>query len=130
MGEFVSDVVVLLVVEDEPLILMAIQDALEMGGYAVIPATSGHDALAVLGSRHHEIAGMITDVRLGTGPDGWAVSRHARTLKPEIPVVYVTGDSAAEWPLYGVPKSIMVPKPYEAMQILTAVSTVLAPTAD
>lgn len=125
-----SDAVVLLVVEDEPLILFAIQDALETNGYAVIPAICGVDAMTALDSRHHEIAGMITDVGLGSGPDGWEVSRYARTLKPEIPVVYVTGDSVADWPAYGVPQSIMVPKPYEALHILTAVSTVLVPMTD
>lgn len=125
-----SDVVVLLVVEDEPLILVAIQDALETNGYAVIPAICGVDAMTALDGRHHEIAGMITDVRLGSGPDGWEVSRYARTLNPEIPVVYVTGDSVADWPAYGVPQSIMIPKPYEAAQMLTVISSVVIRTSD
>lgn len=123
-----ADAVVLLVVEDEPLILMATQDVLEVSGYTVIPATCGQDAITILDRHHREIAGMITDVRLGSGPNGWVVSQHARTLDPEIPVIYVTGDSAPDWPVFGVPRSIMVPKPYEAAHILTALSTVLTLT--
>jgi hypothetical protein len=53
------------------------------------------------------------------------VSRHARELKPDFPVIYVTGDSAADWPVNGVPNSILLQKPYAAAQILTAISSVL-----
>jgi CheY-like chemotaxis protein len=124
-GYFVIGAIVLLLVEDEPLILMAAQEALEAGGFTVVPAASGTEALVVLNSRHTEIAGVITDVRLGSGPDGWEVSRHARELKPDFPVIYVTGDSAADWPVNGVPNSILLQKPYAAAQILTAISSVL-----
>lgn len=123
-----SDGTLLLVVEDEPLILWTVQEMLEFGGYAVIPATCGSQAITILDSRHPEIAGVVTDVRLGVGPNGWEVSWRARELNPDIPVIYVSGDSAAEWPLHGVPKSIMVPKPYETTQILTAISSALLPS--
>lgn len=120
-----SDGSLLLVVEDEPLILWTVQEMLEIGGYAVLPAFSGSEAITILDGRHHEIAGVITDVRLGLGPNGWEVSWRARELQPDIPVIYVSGDNAAEWPLYSVPKSIMIPKPYETAQMLTTVSSVL-----
>ncbi|MBV1691837.1 response regulator [Novosphingobium sp. G106] len=119
------EVMVLLVVEDEPLILMAIQDALEASGYVVLPTTSGAEAITVLDNRHREIAGIITDVRLGSGPNGWQVSRRARELRPDIPVVYATGDSAPDWPAFGVPQSILVPKPYVPEQMLDAISAVM-----
>lgn len=117
--------VALLVVEDEPLILLAIQDALEDGGYTVITAGSGQEAMEILESRRNEISGMITDIRLGSGPDGWKLARHARELKPNMPVVYATGDSAHEWPSQGVPKSLLMQKPYAAAQAVSAISTLL-----
>ena len=120
-----SDAKVLLLVEDERLILWTLQEMLEFGGYVVIAATCGVDAITILDSRHPEIAGVVTDVRLGVGPNGWEVSWRARELQPDIPVVYASGDSAAEWPFYGVPKSIMVPKPYGTSQMLTAISSIL-----
>lgn len=123
------DAMMLLLVEDEPLILLGIQEALEAGGYTVVAVTSGADAISVLESRHPEIDGIITDVRLGAGPDGWEVSRHARELRPDMPVVYATGDSAPDWPVYGVPQSILVAKPYAPAEMLTAISSVLMRTA-
>jgi CheY-like chemotaxis protein len=62
-----SDAKVLLLVEDERLILWTPQEMLEFGGYVVIAATCGVDAITILDSRHPEIAGVVTDVRLGGG---------------------------------------------------------------
>lgn len=117
--------VVLLVVEDEPMILLAIQDALEDGGFTVITAASGEEALQILDSRTDEISGIITDIRLGSGQDGWEVARHARELKPSMAVVYATGDSAHQWAAQGVPKSLLMQKPYAAAQAVNAISTLL-----
>lgn len=120
-----TDEILVLVAEDEPLIQMAMQDALEDGGYAVVAAMSGTDAVDVLENRHHELSGFVTDIRLGSGPDGWQLACRARELKPEIAVVYVTGDSADHWPAKGVPKSIVIQKPFAEAQLVTAISTLL-----
>lgn len=117
--------VLLLVVEDEPLILLGIQDALEAGGYTVLAAGNGEEALELLTSRTDEISGLITDIRLGSGPDGWQVARHAREVKPNMAIVYATGDSAHEWASQGVPKSLLMQKPYAAAQAVSAISTLL-----
>jgi FixJ family two-component response regulator len=70
-------------------------------------------------------SGLVTDIRLGTGPDGWDVARTARERNPELPIVYMTGDSAIAWPSHGVPKSILLQKPIAAAQLVTAISTLL-----
>jgi hypothetical protein len=44
---------------------------------------------------------------------------------PEMPVVYATADSAHEWPAQGVPKSVVVQKPYASAQLVTAISALL-----
>jgi DNA-binding response OmpR family regulator len=60
-----------------------------------------------------------------SGLKGWDVARHARERNPQIAVVYVTGDSAAEWAAQGVPKSQLVPKPFAAAQLVAAVTALL-----
>jgi CheY-like chemotaxis protein len=120
--------VLLLLVEDEPLVLISTQDALEAGGYEVLTAADGHDAVRLLDDRYAELAGLVTDVRLGSGANGWDIARHARSLKPELPIVYTTGDSAAEWLVEGVPKSVLIQKPYADAQLITAISTLLVQT--
>jgi CheY-like chemotaxis protein len=116
---------VLLLVEDEPLILLSSQAALEDGGYVVVTAASGTEAMTVLEERKDDLFGLITDIRLGLGLNGWELARFARTIKPDLPVIYATGDSASEWSAEGVPRSIVVQKPYASAQIVTAISTLL-----
>jgi len=42
-----------------------------------------------------------------------------------MPVVYVSGDSAADWPVKGVPQSIMLSKPYAHAQLISALATLI-----
>lgn len=120
-----TDQIVLLLAEDEPLIQMTVQDTLEEGGYTVVSAANGVEVLNLLEERFEDLAGMITDIRLSSGPSGWDLARRARELKPEISIVYMTGDSASEWAANGVPKSIALQKPFAPAQMLTAISTLL-----
>ena len=111
-----------LIVEDEALIVMAMQDALEGGGFTVLLASNGTEAIALLNIHHKDIACLVTDIRLGSGPSGWEVARHARRLKLDIAIVYTSGDSVAQWPAEGLPNSVILQKPFADAQLLTAVS--------
>ena len=119
---------VILLVEDEDLVLMTVEAALRDAGYEVVPIRDGREALTLLEARIGDFGALVTDVRLGE-PDGWAVARRARELRPTFPVVYVTGDSAYEWAAQGVPQSLLVEKPFAPAQIVTAVSSLLIVTA-
>ena len=116
---------VVLLVEDEALVLMVAQEALEAGGYSVLIAEDGTDAMEILDGQADKLAGLVTDVRLGSGPDGWEIARHARELRSDLPIVYMTGDSAGDWSVHGVPNSVVVQKPYAPAQLVTAFSTLM-----
>ena len=115
----------LLLVEDEVVIRAVVEEALTDGGFEVATAGDGHEALALLEADATRFRGVISDIRLGSSPDGWEVGRRARELAPAIPVVYMSGDSASEWASKGVPNSIMVAKPFAMAQVLTAISNLL-----
>jgi len=116
---------IVLLVEDEPLVLLVAQDALEAGGYTVVPSQSASEALNVLDTRVAELSALVTDIRLPGGLDGWEIARHAREIRSDLPVVYTTSDSATDWPAKGLPNSVVVQKPYAPAQLLTAVSTLI-----
>lgn len=44
-----------------------------------------------------DIRAVVTDINLGSGSNGWQVARRARELRPEMPLLYVTGGNADEW---------------------------------
>jgi DNA-binding response OmpR family regulator len=116
---------IVLVVEDEPLIGLTVQDGLDEAGYDVRLMINAVDALHELESAAEVLSALVTDIRLQGGKDGWQVARRARELNPQLPVVYMSGDSAIEHTSQGVPQSIMVQKPFAAAQIVTAVSTLI-----
>jgi DNA-binding response OmpR family regulator len=115
----------LLLVEDEAAILNLLEDALIEAGYEVILAGDGRKALRELEADADRFRGIITDIRLGTGPSGWDIGHRARELSPHIQIVYLSGDSAHEWPSKGVPNSLMVSKPFAVAQVVTAISGLL-----
>lgn len=118
---------IIFVVEDEALIQELLVSTLKEAGYGVVVASSGSQALKVMeGEQAEAIRALVTDIRLGnSSPSGWDVARHARELHPELPVVYVTGDSAQDWTSQGVPNSVLITKPFAPAQVVTAVSQLL-----
>lgn len=102
-----------------------VEEVLEEAGFAVLATSDGEEALSVLNAEHKELAGLISDIRLGSGPNGWEVARHARELRPDLPVVYMTADSGGDWPINGVPKSVLIQKPFVSAQIVTAIANLI-----
>ncbi|MDG4900560.1 MULTISPECIES: response regulator [unclassified Mesorhizobium] len=115
----------ILVVEDEPLILLEIETALEEAGFTVLSSRNAEEALNALDAKPERFKALITDIRLGPGKSGWDLARLVREASPTMPVIYVSGDSAIHWPAEGVPNSIMIAKPFFMPQVITALATLL-----
>lgn len=116
---------ILLLVEDEPAIRALLNEALQDGGFDIMLAENGTKAIAIVEVQSDSFRGLITDIDLGPGPDGWEVARRARECNHDIPVVYMSGASAHDWASHGVPNSTMVAKPFAPAQIITAISALL-----
>ncbi|MER9003539.1 MULTISPECIES: response regulator [unclassified Mesorhizobium] len=112
-----------LIVEDETMILLDLESALEEAGFQVVGTRSAAEALAAFDPDPTKFKAVLTDIRLGPGQSGWEVARHLRRSNSTIPVV--SGDSAVHWGAEGVPNSIMITKPFFLPQIITAVSQLL-----
>ncbi|MEO6361136.1 MAG: response regulator [Sphingomicrobium sp.] len=115
----------ILLAEDDALIALNLQDALEEAGFAVHHVAVGEEALIALDERHTNFCGVVTDIRFGGDVSGWAIGRKAREHVPHLPVVYMSGDSAHEHTVEGVPESVMLQKPFASAQLVTAISTLL-----
>ena len=115
----------LLYVEDEVLIRIAVIDGLEEAGYSVAVAKSGAQALSLLAEHNAELRGLVTDINLGNGIDGWEVARTAREAIGGLPVVYVSAASQEEWTSRGVPGSVMIAKPFATAQVVVAISSLM-----
>ena len=113
-----------LIVEDDALIQLEVEAALHDGGYSTDTESSGEAAIRQL-ETNMDIRALITDINLVGERTGWDVARRAREIFSDIPVVYVTSASAEDWTSQGVPKSILIQKPFAPAQITTAISQLL-----
>lgn len=120
-----SDLVPVLVVDDEDLVRALLQATLEEGGFGVTLAPTVEGAIALLEAEGAAFSALVTDINLGAKLTGWDIAKRAREIMPDIPVVYTSGFADSEWTANGVPKSIMLSKPFAPAQLLTAVSQLL-----
>jgi CheY-like chemotaxis protein len=121
----VSDSFIVLVVEDDYGLHEMIEDALTDGGFEPAFAASGEEAVTLVKGRVASYHVLVTDIKLRGKLSGWEVARQARQIIPDLPVIYMTGAAAAEWTAEGVPKSILLEKPFAPAQLITAVAQLL-----
>jgi CheY-like chemotaxis protein len=122
----------LLYVEDEVLIQVEVIEGLEEAGYRVVAAKSGAEALSLLAKHNSELRGVVTDINLSSGMDGWEVARRAREANCYLHIVYVSAASKQKWWANGVPGSVMIAKPFPMAEVVVALSSLmlaLQPTA-
>ncbi len=116
---------VLLLVEDDSALQELLHTELVDAGFEITAADNGKKALAELAADAARFRAVITDIKLGRGPDGWQIGRRARELVPVMPVIYMSGDSATDWSSKGVPNSVMLAKPFAPVQLITELSRLI-----
>jgi len=79
-----------LLVEDEPAVADLTRRALEFGGYSVLVANNGTEALTILSDLRDPVDLLLTDVMM---PDmrGTVLAKRVLVLYPELPVMFVSG---------------------------------------
>ncbi|MDB5446918.1 MAG: CheY-like receiver [Phenylobacterium sp.] len=110
-----------LVVEDEPHICELLSDMLRADGFLPECVQRDEEAYAAL-HRSGAFACMIVDVNLGTGTTGYDVARFARRIDPQLPVIFVSGQtSPASFRAHSVPGSLFLAKPFTAGELMERV---------
>jgi CheY-like chemotaxis protein len=121
----VVDLIKVLVFEDDELVQATVEDALSEGGFETTTTASGEEAIALLQQNIAQYRAIVTDINLLGRLDGWELARAARGMDPSMPVIYMTGTNGEEWASKGVPKSVLLNKPFAPAQIVTAVAALL-----
>jgi DNA-binding NtrC family response regulator len=106
----------ILVVDDEKLIRWSVGERLQRGGYEVISAESGEEALEKLGAEAPDL--ILLDVRL-PGIDGLVTLQRALALHPDMAVLMMsahsTVDIAVEAMKHGAIDFLVKPFPFQAL---------------
>ena len=119
----VSELPLILVIEDEYAVQGFVEDALSEAGFATEIFSSAEEALTLYQSGKYKA--LVTDIRLRATWNGWDGARQVREREPHLPVIYMTGAAADEWAARGVPGSIVLSKPFAPAQLVTAVSQLI-----
>ena len=84
-----------LLVEDDLSLLDLLQETLTDAGHIVIVATDGRMALGLL-ELHPEVAAVVSDIVMPNGVSGVLLAREAQRLRPDLPVLLMSGHPPEE----------------------------------
>ena len=85
----------ILVVDDEPLVRLAIVDMLLDCGYRVFEAANGDEAIHLLDAGEARIDIVFSDIQMPGRHDGFAVSRWVHANRPGVRVLLTSGNAHA-----------------------------------
>ncbi|HEY0184738.1 MAG TPA: response regulator [Rhodopila sp.] len=79
----------ILLVDDEHMVLDALESLLSDAGFTISRATTSDIALAIF--KCHDIDLLITDIKMPGCLDGVALAGRMREKKPDLPVIFLSG---------------------------------------
>jgi DNA-binding NtrC family response regulator len=114
----------ILVVDDETIARENVAYMLKKGGYEVVIAEDGQNAIAILERREFDL--VLTDLRM-KGPDGMAVLTTCKGLWPETEVIVITGYASIDTAVEAIQKGAYhyLAKPVKMDEMLALVQKAL-----
>lgn len=125
--EIPKEMPAVLVVEDEPMLLLVVAETLRDAGYEVWEAVNAQDALGILDAQP-EIVLLLTDIKM-PGMDGYQLAEASLARKPDLKVMMMTGYSQSPLPKKMADMGISVlQKPFDIDRLPERAAEVLAKT--
>ncbi|MBV8166228.1 MAG: response regulator [Alphaproteobacteria bacterium] len=116
----------ILVVEDEPLIQLITSEALNESGYRVLVACDADEAIGILSS-DPSVHLLFTDIVMPGALDGFGLADWAKSVRPDLKVLYTSGYSwAAAQASAGHVHGNVLRKPYRSGDLQRAVRSALS----
>jgi len=112
----------ILVIDDDPAILMTVADILRDEGYVVRTAAGGMEGLAAIDD--HRPALILLDMRMPV-LDGWGVARALRDRGVTVPLVVMTAAQDMRWG-QEIGAAHTLAKPFDLLDLLTVVEQIVA----
>ena len=116
----------LMVVDDDPNLLLAVSETLRAEGYDVVTARRGAEALVYVAERVPDL--IISDIRM-PGMDGFQLARNLRSAPHTrlIPIVFLTAKDETADRIAGFRSGVdaYVTKPFEPEELVAIVAGIL-----
>ena len=116
----------ILLVEDEWLIRTIVAEQLTDGGFTVCEAENGDEASTLIAQDPTAFTLLVTDIHMPGSLDGMGLARLVRALRPNLPVIYMTGrpDVLNHLRPFG-PGEVLLRKPFALSNLLATVQQLL-----
>jgi CheY-like chemotaxis protein len=115
----------ILVVEDEPCVLMATSEGLRQYGFDVVEAINADEAVELL-DRDQAISLVFSDVRMPGRMDGFQLARWTAERRPQVKVLITSGDVGTGEPPPGFDWSRnFVRKPYRVADVVEIIRSAM-----
>ena len=113
-----------LVVDDEASIRELLAKTLALGEYTVDTAADGNSALERVRDEHYDL--VFADLKM-PGMDGLMLSRQIKRIKPDLPVIIITGFSTEVSAIEAINVGVSgyLTKPFRVPQVLAAAAKAL-----
>lgn len=115
----------ILVVDDDLILARLISDVIRYFGHEVETVGSAEDAETVLEEDTH-IDLLLTDIGFKRGIDGFELARRARLRRPDLPILYISGDARRTSAEIGDAKAPILQKPVPPDELEQAISAALS----
>lgn len=114
----------ILILDDEPGIILLCQRLLERAGFQVLSSTNPLDAMRFLEEKTVDL--LLVDIRM-PGMDGFQVIDRARQLHPDLAVEVMTGFGTVETAIEALRRGAdwLILKPFEANELVQSVQRAL-----
>ena len=114
----------ILIVDDEPRILLLLQKLLKANGYEVVSARDGASALDIVHQGGVDVT--ITDLRMAP-MDGMALFKEIKTIKPDMPVILLTAYATVETAVEAMKSGIFdyLTKPFKVDDLVACLKRAL-----
>lgn len=113
--------ILVLIVDDEPLIRMDLGDMVRDAGYAVLEASAADEAVRLL-ETHATIRILVTDIEMPGSMNGLRLAAAVRERWPPVVIIVTSGriqPATAELPA----DTVFLAKPYDATAMSAALDT-------
>ena len=122
----ISDRPTILLADDDDSIRQLLYQTLVDGGYNVLEASDGADALRCAMRYPGDIHVLVTDVIMPQ-LNGLELARQLRAKRPEVKVLFISGHMEAQILAGGDPELVILRKPFRTASLLAKVREAVSP---
>jgi DNA-binding NtrC family response regulator len=115
--------ILILIVDDDEFLLRYVRLVLLRAGYDVLTAQNGEEGWKLMSDQKHQIQLLLSDIVMTGSFDGFELAERTRKLRPDLPVLLMTGALPNDCPRAEVfaRQGTLLRKPFYPDQLLAFV---------